>query len=283
MDPKVAGLIGIGAMGRMLSKRLGAAGLRVRAFDVSEAGRNAARESGAELAFSAADTARDATFIHIIVVDDGQVADSMAGPTGVLSKASEGAIVLLHSTVLPDTVKRMADLAADKGICFVEAPIVGVPAEIDAGEARFLVGGPKDSVARARDHLLCLGQSVDHFGDFGTASLVKLARAMLNATERAALNEVLRLLSAGGADLQHFLDFERGHFMERCIVRADKMFDISANQARMRPYTNLFRKDVFQAAGIARSYDLPVPIMYGTEEAAERLLQQWDSAATQRE
>lgn len=276
MGGRPIGLVGVGAMGRVLLKRLRSLGYDVQAFDVAEPARAAATQDGARVVASAADAARGATLIHVFVKRDGDAEDVIAAPSGILSGAAEGALILLHSTILPETVRKLAKAAAARRIDLLEAPVSGVPAVLAAGEARFLIGGDEPVLERAREHLMSLGKSVDYFGPHGAASVVKIVKAMFNAIERIALSEVLQVAAAGGVDLQQFLNFERETASTRCVSRWEHVFDIANNQARHRPMTNLMRKDIFLAEQIGVQHGLAIPVTHGAAETAKDWIQMWD-------
>jgi 3-hydroxyisobutyrate dehydrogenase-like beta-hydroxyacid dehydrogenase len=283
MNDSQTGLVGVGAMGRGILKRLRAAGQRVRAFDVGEASRETARVGGAEVVETAAEAARGAMFIHVIVPNDDDATEAIAGRSGVLAGASAGALILLHSTILPTTTQILADLAAKKGVDLIDAPVTAVPDKLEAGEGKFLVGGPAASVERARAQLLLIGQSVDHFGPVGAGNVAKIAKASINASERVLWTEVLQIVSAGGLDLRQFLEFERETSPERYVTRWKTVFQIEGNRARSRPSTHLFRKDVFLAAKLADIYGLDVPMTQDAAKTAETWVDFWEKTGARRD
>jgi 3-hydroxyisobutyrate dehydrogenase-like beta-hydroxyacid dehydrogenase len=114
MDYRV-GLIGVGNMGSALLERLVAAGAKVRAFDIKESAMQAARERGAETVASSAEAARGAKIIHVFVHNDQEVFDATLADKGVLAGAERGATVIVHSTVLPATTRRVAEEATPRG------------------------------------------------------------------------------------------------------------------------------------------------------------------------
>ena len=96
-----------------------------KAFDIAESAMERAREMGAETCASAAEAAEGMSVIHVIVRNDDQVIDATTGPGGVLEGAAEGARLILHSTILPSTVKEVGEAAAQRGVGVVDAPITG--------------------------------------------------------------------------------------------------------------------------------------------------------------
>src|SRR5690348_7295096 len=108
------GLIGVGAMGSALMSRLHAAGREVQAYDISEERMRFARSEGAHTAGSVAEAAGGVDFIHAFVRTDEELTDVTIGTNGVLSSARKGALLFLHSTVMPETSKKIAQALRPK-------------------------------------------------------------------------------------------------------------------------------------------------------------------------
>ena len=276
--PDQVAVIGVGAMGRALLARLRAAGKEVFAFDVAPAAQQAAREGGATVAASAAEAARGAACVHVIVASDEQTLDATLGADGVLKIAAPGTLIFLHGTILPDTTQRIAQAAAKNNVDVIDAPIAAVPSRLQAGEAVFLVGGPAALIEKARPYLLQLGEAVHHFGPLGAGNVVKLARALMNAGERVLLSEVLAILTAGGIDPRQFLEIESAENRPSNLARWKKNFAIANGEARHRPATNLFNKDVMLAAKLAELYGLDAPMSQGAAATAKQWVEAWAKA-----
>ena len=163
MSNKVA-LIGVGALGKALLKRLQGAGRYVQAFDVEPSALEAAKVEGAKVMGSAAAAARGASHIHVIVATDEQMLEATTGRSGVLAGASPGSVLLLHSTTLPMTTIKVAEAAKLQRVSVLDAPITGIPTRFEAGDGTFLVGGSREDVDAVRPYLLELGREVRHFG-----------------------------------------------------------------------------------------------------------------------
>src|SRR4051812_29366211 len=107
MTTSRVGLIGVGAMGAALLARRRLPGMAVRAYDVSAARPPLAGEGGAEPVATPEAAARDAAYVHVFVASDEQVLDCCLGADGALATAAPGAVVFLHSTILPATTRRV--------------------------------------------------------------------------------------------------------------------------------------------------------------------------------
>src|ERR1041385_407782 len=103
-------------MGRPMALNAIEAGYDVAVHDLREETVQKLTKLGGQRAGSPKDAASAADLISIVVVDDRQVEDVLLGPSGVLAGAHPGAIVAIHSTVLPETVVQLARIAAEKTV-----------------------------------------------------------------------------------------------------------------------------------------------------------------------
>src|SRR5262249_31339851 len=156
-----------------------------------ESAMQAARAAGAITVASPGEAAKGARFVHVFVYDDKDILESTLGDDGVLKAADPGVTVFLHSTVLPETTKRVASEAASRGVHVIDAPITSTPPLVQAGQAVFLVGGDDRAVSDAEPHLAQLGRQVWHFGPLGCGNAAKLIKNLSNAMERVLWVEAL--------------------------------------------------------------------------------------------
>jgi 3-hydroxyisobutyrate dehydrogenase len=275
-------LIGVGAMGQALLARLRLAGATVRAFDVAEPGRAAARDAGASVLGSAAEAAQRASRIHVFVRTDSEMIEAVLGENGVLAGAEPGAFLLLHSTVLPTTTRRIADAAESKRVHVLDVPVTSVPARVAAGEAVFLLGGSAEAVEAMRPHLLALGRSLHHFGPLGAGNVAKLAKNLANAAERVLMDEVLRVVETGGLDPRAFLDMCRTVDQGSLVSRWEKSFSVENGHATHRPASNLFNKDMKLAAEYAASQGVEAPMTQSAAATGLKWSAEWEREKARR-
>lgn len=270
MVDKVA-LIGTGDMGQGLLDRLLKAGVKVTAFDVSEKNLKAAKDMGADIAGSAADAVRGMHIIHLLVRTDDQVLSAALGKGGALEGAEEGSILILHSTIMPDTTRKVAEAAAAKGVTVIDSPITAVPHRVHAGDATFLVGGPDDVVAEIRPHLEALGKQVCHFGPLTSGNIAKICKNLTNGIERVMLAECARIANAGGLDAKQFLDMARSISTGATVMTWDRIFEVKDGKLVIphpKPDDILLSKDVQHAAALAESFGLDLPLTKGAAATA---------------
>ena len=273
---KPVGLIGVGAMGAALLERLRAHGHSVLAYDIAEAGRAVAARDGAAIALSPALAVQQVEYVHVFVNTDAQVLDVTLGENGIFAGVARDALILLHSTILPATTLRVAEAAAKLGIEVVDAPITAVPRRVRAGEGIVLLGGAAEPATKARSHLESIGFDVRHFGPLGSGNAAKLAKNFANAAERLVLTAAVALAEKNGLDPQQFLEMVQHADQGSLIARWDHVFAIENGHANARPVTNLYNKDLGQAAELARALALDAPIIDAAAEAGRRMVESWE-------
>ena len=173
--PRVA-ILGTGKMGSAIAGRLDEAG-----FDLVLWNRTRSRAEALGLG-TVADTSAAAVAGADVIISSltgpAAVLATYLGPDGALS-AGAGKQFIDMSTAGPTLVSHLAALVRTAGGILVDAPILGAPPFVRAGEAAILVGGASDDVAEMRSVLSVFG-TVRHVGPLGSAARLKLvANSML--------------------------------------------------------------------------------------------------------
>jgi 3-hydroxyisobutyrate dehydrogenase len=267
------GMIGTGAMGLALLERLKLAGDRdVACYDADTAALKSATALGYRAATSSADVATQATLIDIVVRTDQDMLECMLGSHGVLATARPGTLLLLHSSILPDTVKEVAAAATAKGVRAIDACMTGVPATVRAGNLSFVVGGADEDVERAKPHLLKMSKEVFHLGPIGTGAVGKLIKNMLGGAEVLVVDEAIRIGMAGGIPYPKALEMMRRIGHDSVLNRWQRTFDPTGNDPLPRSGRNVLNKDIPLVAELARRLSTETPITEQLEVAANRIV-----------
>lgn len=271
------GFIGLGNIGGQMARRLRdwPGGLTV--LDVRLEAMERLVAKGAQAATSPADMARHARVISVMVLDDAQVRDVVAGPDGIFSVAPPGAVVAIHSTISADTAVELAALGEPLGIAVVDAPVSGGSMGAHDGNLAVMIGGTDAAVAQCRGPFGAWAGLIAHLGPVGAGTKAKLARNLLHFTTFTAVGEALRLAEAAGIDLVQLGEVVRhsdrvtggpGAIMLRDTTTPlspdDGLFDIFTHTR------NLGEKDLHHALelGAALGVDLPLATLATTRLAA---------------
>jgi len=229
---------------------------------------------------NAAEAARGAKIIHVFVHNDQEVCDATLSDNGVLAGADHGATVILHSTILPATTRRVAGEAARKGIRVLDASVTSTPRYVRAGEAVFLVGGDDAVVAEIRPHLETIGRTVWHFGPLGTGNAAKLVKNLSNVMERVMWMEALTAVKAAGIDPRQYAEMLKSVMRGSAMSDWEKIIEIENGEIfPTRPGGGIFRKDVPHALTFMHELGLKLPLAEGTGEAAARFVAKARKAA----
>jgi 2-hydroxy-3-oxopropionate reductase len=115
------GFIGLGNIGRPMAINLTKAGFDLMVYDLRAEPMRELTALGAKASRSADEVGAHGEVIEVVVVDDAQVEAALLGEGGVFSGAKRGSIIVIHGTVHPSTVRRLAELAAAKGLTLIDA------------------------------------------------------------------------------------------------------------------------------------------------------------------
>ncbi len=266
------GMVGAGAMGRALLERLKLAGIQATVYDPDPAALEQARSIGAQIAGSSAEVAESSTLVDVVVRTDQDVLDCIVGHKGLLEAAHAGTLVLLHSTILPQTTEQAEKAAHRRAVFVLDACMAGVPDTVLKGDLTFLVGGPSELVDRAKPHLLKMGNEVLHMGSLGAGNVAKLMENLVMGAETLILHEAIQLGRARDLSYPESLKMLRQIYMGTVLDRWEEVFDPSGNDMTPRTGRNLFGKDIPLAAELGRIYGLDLPITEQLGAVSQRIV-----------
>jgi 3-hydroxyisobutyrate dehydrogenase len=207
-DKQTVAVLGAGGiMGLAMARNLARDGYAIRAWNRSREKAEPLTDDGAELYDSPAQAADGADVIITMVADAAAVLEAIDGGDGALSGTPAGdAIWLQMSTIGIEGTERCAALAAERGISFLDAPVLGTKAPAEQGKLIVLASGPSQLRDRVQPIFDCVGARTMWVGEAGAASKLKLAvnAWILSVLEGTA--ETLALAEGLGLDPQLVLD-----------------------------------------------------------------------------
>jgi 3-hydroxyisobutyrate dehydrogenase-like beta-hydroxyacid dehydrogenase len=164
-------VVGLGAMGSRIARRLLERGHDVIVWNRDRAKAEPLAASGAAAADSPAGAARSAEAVITMVTDPEALEAVTEGPNGVLAGCSSATLIQM-STVGAGATARLAG-AIPAEMSLLDAPVLGSVTEAETGTLKIYAGGPDDLLARWRPVLTDLGD-VLHVGPVGAGSAAKL-------------------------------------------------------------------------------------------------------------
>lgn len=197
------GFIGLGNMGGPMAVNIAKAGFELCVHDTRAEPLAEMKALGTSVAGSAYEVGQRSDIIQIVVVNDAQLEDVVYGggsDKGVLAGAKPGSIIVIHSTVQPETCKKMAARANESGVHVIDAPVSGGEMASRAGTLSIMLGGDPAHIEACRPVLEAVSKSRFHIGEVGTGQVAKLANNMVALINLEATREGLRLARLSGID-----------------------------------------------------------------------------------
>jgi 3-hydroxyisobutyrate dehydrogenase len=187
------GVCGTGRMGSSIAQRLMSVGHEVGVWNRNSAKTKALTDAGAKLFASPTELVDDCEVVIVMLLNDAATEAVYRGPNGIMKSKLAGKLVIDMSTIRPDTMKSNGAAVSQQGAAFVESPVGGSTAPAKEGKLFGLVGGTKADVTRAMPLLEQMCRRIEHVGELGSGSMMKLAVNLPLLVYWQALGEALAI------------------------------------------------------------------------------------------
>ena len=252
------GFIGLGIMGKPMSRNLLKAGHSLVVYDVVPAGVSELILSGAQPGESCSDTAARSEIVITMLPDGPEVETAVLGAGGVLEGARAGTVLVDMSSISPLVSQKVAAACDAKGVAFLDAPVSGGEPKAVDGTLAIMVGGKADVFERVRPVLEKMGSSVTLTGPVGAGNVTKLANQIMVACNIAAMGEALVLATRAGLDPEVVFHAVKGGLAGSTVLNAKAPMVIGRN---FKPgfRIKLHQKDLRNALLAAESMKVSLP------------------------
>jgi 3-hydroxyisobutyrate dehydrogenase len=194
------GFIGLGNVGVLLAANLVEAGYGITVHDLDRSRATELIARGATWAGTAREAAEVGDVLITCLPTPQAVSQVMEGPDGAFDGLRPGAVWIETSTTDADEVKRLAALAADKGIQTLEATLTLGVHRMKARTATVFAGGDEATVERLRPLLEAMAGQVILMGPLGHATVIKVITNLLAFINLIGSAEGLMLAQRAGID-----------------------------------------------------------------------------------
>lgn len=157
-------------------------------------------DAGAKRVQDNAELGRECDLVVICVTTSGDVEEVITGEAGLLTDPREGLVIVDATTSEPMVTRRLAAIAAEKGVGFVDAPLTKGPAQAEEGTLNSTISGDAEHVAKARPVIECYSGFVLEAGEVGAAHTIKLLNNTVIQAFCTAMAEAMGLASKAGVD-----------------------------------------------------------------------------------
>lgn len=199
------GFIGLGIMGRPMSKNLLKAGYELVIYDRNKWKRDEVIKEGAEEGTSPKDVASRSDVIITMLPNSPQVKEVVLGNGGVIEGAKEGSILIDMSSIAPLASREVSEKLAEKKIRMMDAPVSGGEPKAIDGTLSIMVGGEERDFEECLPILKTMGSSAVLCGEIGAGNVTKLANQIMVAVNIAGMSEALVLAAKSGVSPRRYI------------------------------------------------------------------------------
>ncbi|KAB0267493.1 NAD(P)-dependent oxidoreductase [Microvirga brassicacearum] len=289
--PRIA-FIGAGSIGRPMAERLIECGRDLIVCDPSPAVRAHFAALGCPTTDTPGDCA-DAGIVIFMVANDAQLKSAATGPSGLIAaiNASAAPILLIMSTVLPETVLDIAAEAALRHARTIDAPVSGGSLKARDGTLSIMASGDPADIDAARPVLDQLASVTFECGALGNGQKTKILNNLVGVANLFLFAETMRVAQLLGMDLQRLADV-----MERSSGRNNGTKDWTARQglfrwnsgdlAAARSVVDVTRKDLHHALMLAERAGAATPLLRALVQGHDEtpygdVLERWRALASE--
>ena len=202
---KKIGFIGIGVMGAPMAGHLLKAGYSVAVYARRKEAADALVSQGAEFCSSIAQCAKGRDAVITMVGFPKDVEEVYFGEQGILQNASTGTILIDMTTTSPRLSLRIAQAAAKKGLCALDAPVSGGDVGARQATLSIMVGGDPAVYQACLPLFQAMGKQVVYEGPAGSGQHTKMANQIALGGAIAGVCEALAYGKRAGLDLPTML------------------------------------------------------------------------------
>jgi 3-hydroxyisobutyrate dehydrogenase len=198
-------VLGTGTIGEPIARNLARAGFDVAVWNRRHEKAEPLAEDGARVCDTAADAAQGAEIVLTVLADSDVTAETVEEVT-----FADAAIWAQMATVGVDGAARLAELAREKSVEFVDAPVLGTRQPAEEGKLVVLASGSEDALDRCEPVFQAIGEKTRRLGPVPNGSKLKMVTNLwlLAVTEGAA--EAIALAEGLGLDPREFLSTMEG-------------------------------------------------------------------------
>ena len=274
------GFIGLGNQGKPIAAHLAPAGFQTTVYDIAPEPVEELVSGGAKAAASPRELGAEADVVGICVPEDAHVRAVVSGDDGLLAGMAAGSVILIHSTILPETAAEVAEAAAAKDVAVMDACVTGGAARAESKELTYLIGGPEEALERARPYFEATTDvPVIHAGELGSGAKLKLCINLITYIQWSAAYESMALARAIGLPQEVLEEAGRanGQLTDLMIayLAGHKVTEEARKsdgfQSLMRGHMTIAEKDLAWALQLARKAGVSLPVASLVSQSMARL------------
>lgn len=203
---KVA-FVGLGVMGYPMAGHLSNSGYEVKVYNRTTTKAEAwVDDYKGAFGVTPAEAAEGADIVFTCVGNDNDLREVTCGDNGVLSAMKPGAILVDHTTASAEIARELCQLATEKGLGFLDAPVSGGQAGAENGVLSVMTGGEQATFDKVEPVMDCYSKSIRLLGPAGAGQLAKMVNQICIAGLVQGLAEGVHFAKRAGLDAEQVFD-----------------------------------------------------------------------------
>jgi 2-hydroxy-3-oxopropionate reductase len=253
------GFIGLGIMGKPMSKNLLKAGYHLIVNDIVPGPVKELVDLGAESANSPKTVAEGSDIIITMLPDGPQVEQVVLGRDGILTGMKRGSILIDMSSISPTIARRIAPEVERIGGEMLDAPVSGGEPGAVQGTLAIMVGGKESVFNECLPLFKAMGRTITLVGGAGAGQIAKLANQIVVAINITGVSEALVFAMKAGVNPETLVQAIRGGLAGSAVLEAKAPMMMDRN---FKPgfRIRLHQKDLRNALSAGAEYGAPLPL-----------------------
>jgi 2-hydroxy-3-oxopropionate reductase len=263
------GFVGLGIMGKPMSRNLLKAGYELVVMDKNTESTKEF-ENLATIVQSPGEVASLVEVIITMLPNSPHVKEVILGEKGILKNGRKGLTVIDMSSISPIVSQELYAELEKAGIDMLDAPVSGGEPKAIDGTLSVMVGGNKETFEKYYELIKAMAASVVRVGEIGAGNIAKLCNQIIVALNISAVSEALILAQKAGVSPDLVYHAIRGGLAGSTVLdsKAPLMMD--------RKFAPGFRidlhiKDLNNVLETSHSLGIPLPLSATVMEMMQTL------------
>ena len=188
---KKISFIGIGVMGKSMASNLLKKGYELTVYSRTKAKAQELLACGAKWADTPAKASENAEVVISMVGYPKDVEQIYLGENGVLSSLKPNSIIIDMTTSSPSLAKKIYEVASQKSISALDAPVSGGDVGAKNGTLAIMVGGDEASYNKVLPIFEAMGKTICYFGKAGSGQYAKMSNQIAIASNMMGVCEAV--------------------------------------------------------------------------------------------
>ncbi|MDC3153327.1 NAD(P)-dependent oxidoreductase [Pelagibacteraceae bacterium] len=206
MSIKNVSFIGLGVMGYPMAGHLQNKGYNVTVYNRTTAkAEKWVEEYRGSMAKTPGEASQNSEIVFMCVGRDEDIIEVMEGEDGILSKVTEGSIIVDHTTASAEIARNYYQKLKDKKLSFLDAPVSGGQAGAENGVLSIMIGGDEKDYNTVKPVLTSYGKAVELIGPSGSGQIAKMINQICIAGLVQGLSEAMAFGKKSNVDMEKVL------------------------------------------------------------------------------